>query len=104
MVADGPQSLVGETGPGSHDVGTEALAVNIDDSRFFWQGLVASSTDDLSNIWNHGGIPNGINADGTAAYGLLRFRHGGEEVVNSLFVDGHASGNGYQEMTIGATR
>jgi prepilin-type processing-associated H-X9-DG protein len=58
----------------------------------------------LSNLWFFGGRANGNNADGDAGWSNIRFRHGGNQVANMLFVDGHVAGIQYGEMTIGATR
>ncbi|MEM6550562.1 MAG: DUF1559 domain-containing protein [Planctomycetota bacterium] len=100
MLADGALSLPTESGgPGNHDGGTEPLLFNIDSNRYFWQGLVLDPGDNLDDP-----VIDGPNVDGIAGFGHLRFRHGGDEVLNTVFVDGHAEAIGLGGLQIKNTR
>ncbi|MEM9915762.1 MAG: DUF1559 domain-containing protein [Planctomycetota bacterium] len=91
MVMDGAQS--------EGDGGTQPLATSLDDNRFFWQGLVRESWANLDDVIN-----NGPNVDDAGGFGHVRFRHGSDDRLNSLFGDGHVAGLAFGELQVRHSR
>lgn len=96
LVADGVQHE-------AIDFAVEPLALDIDGDKIFWHGLVFKPGESPSDPLNTVNLI-GDNTDTLANRQHLRFRHGGNEVANSLFVDGHVAGLRFGEVTAAATR
>jgi len=88
VTADGAQN---PAGPGG--AGTEGDAVSDAYQIFDGDGMSDSSKwiFDSSDSDNDDAIANGPNEDTAAAQGHIRWRHGGDDAINMLFLDGHAS-------------
>ncbi|MEM1026635.1 MAG: DUF1559 domain-containing protein [Planctomycetota bacterium] len=98
QVTDGAQS--------NDDGGTEPMAYNIDENRYFWQGLILEPTDNpsaLATMWNGIVVPP-ANGNPNLGFGQLSFRHAGNEAANAVFVDGHVATLRFDEITIANTR
>lgn len=58
----------------------------------------ASDYFDRSDSDNNDPIDDGPNMDGGAGLADLRFRHGGDDTVNTLYLDGHAASNKFRTL------
>ncbi len=96
LVADGSQQA-------SIDDGAQPLATSIDSFRIFWNpgyGLVKEPWVNLEDT-----IDQGPNADiDSISSSHVRFRHGGDNVANLLFADGHVATIQYGELRVKHTR
>ncbi len=93
MVADGAQR------PNEGNSAT-AIALKIDGDRYFYQGLRIYSFDNPQDLT--GSMGNNTDTNGNADQ--LRFRHGGNENANAVFVDGHVETMTFGDVPISMTR
>ena len=58
----------------------------------------ASDYFDSTDTDNNELIDDGPNVDGGTGLGDLRFRHGGDDTINALFLDGHAASQKFRTL------
>jgi prepilin-type N-terminal cleavage/methylation domain-containing protein/prepilin-type processing-associated H-X9-DG protein len=95
--------LVGDGTQVNGDGSTQPVAKSVDGFRMFFpagRSLWKSPGDNLDQTF-----ADGTNSDDVATDNfMLRFRHGGDQDVNLLFVDGHVASIEYGEMRVRNTR
>ncbi|MEM6334150.1 MAG: DUF1559 domain-containing protein [Planctomycetota bacterium] len=95
LIADGSQSLANGT--------SQPLAKSVDNNRVWWQGLLRNG-DPLDTPADLGDNVDFAANPGDPGFEELRYRHAGDEVVQMVFVDGHAGGIRYGDLQIRHTR